>query len=63
MSPDFWEKGGERLALSSFHETAQKVPAYRDFLLKHGLEDHRQVKTIEDFKEMVPVMDKESYVE
>ena len=63
MSPDFWEKGGERLALSSFHETAEKVPAYHDFLLKHGLEDHRQVKTIEDFKEMVPVMDKESYLE
>jgi len=63
MSPDFWEKGGERLALSSFHEAAEKVPAYRDFLLKHGLEDHRRVKTIEDFKEKVPMMDKESYVE
>jgi len=63
MSPDFWEKGGKRLALSSFHETAEKVPAYRDFLLKRGLEDHRHVKTIEDFKEMVPVMDKESYIE
>ncbi|MGZ4910162.1 MAG: hypothetical protein ACXV5H_00945 [Halobacteriota archaeon] len=63
MSADFWEKRGERLALSSFHETAEKVPAYRDFLFKHGLEDHRQVKTIVDFKEMVPVMDKKSYVE
>jgi phenylacetate-coenzyme A ligase PaaK-like adenylate-forming protein len=63
INPDFWEQWGERLALASFHETAEKVPAYRDFLLKHGLLDHRQVKTIEDFKEKVPVMHKESYVE
>ncbi|MGZ4908573.1 MAG: phenylacetate--CoA ligase family protein [Halobacteriota archaeon] len=52
----------ERLALASFHETAEKVPAYRDFLSEHGLENHKQVKTIKDFKEVVPVMDKASYI-
>ncbi|MGZ4894576.1 MAG: hypothetical protein ACXVIS_10005 [Halobacteriota archaeon] len=52
----------ERLALASFHETAEKVPAYRDFLSEHGLGDHKQVKTIADFKEIVPVMDKASYI-
>lgn len=62
LSQEFWEKEGEHLALSSFYETAEKVPAYRDFLLKHGLENYKHVKTIEDFKEMVPVMDKENYV-
>jgi phenylacetate-CoA ligase len=62
ISPGLWERMGERLALSSFHNTAEKVPAYRDFLSEHGLENHRQVKTIADFKEMVPVMDKESYI-
>ena len=61
-TPDFWEKEGEHLALASFQETAEKVPAYRDFLLKHGLENHKRVKTIEDFKEMVPVTDKENYL-
>ncbi|MGZ4942645.1 MAG: hypothetical protein ACXV5P_10220, partial [Halobacteriota archaeon] len=51
ISPGLWERMGERLALSSFHNTAEKVPAYRDFLSEHGLENHRQVKTIADFKE------------
>ena len=62
ISPGLWERMGERVALSSFHKTAEKVPAYRDFLSEHGLENHKQVKTIADFKEMVPVMDKESYI-
>jgi len=62
VSAEFLEKTSERLALASFHETAEKVPAYRDFLSAHGLENHKQVKTIADFKEIVPVKDKESYI-
>ncbi len=28
----FWEKRGEEAALKLFHEVAERVPAYKDFL-------------------------------
>ncbi|HOK35062.1 MAG TPA: hypothetical protein PLY02_02860 [Candidatus Pacearchaeota archaeon] len=61
MKPDFWEKQGENLALKTFHEAAEKVPAYRDFLKKHEIQDHTKIKTIDDFKKYVPLTTKENY--
>jgi len=62
MKPEFWEKQGEKMALKTFHEAAKKVPAYKDFLKKHGIKDHTKIQTIEDFKKYVPVMDKNNYL-
>ncbi|MDD5638868.1 MAG: hypothetical protein PHO28_03115 [Candidatus Pacebacteria bacterium] len=62
MKPDFWEKQGENLALKTFHEAAEKVPAYKDFISKHGIKDHTKIKTIDDFKKYVPLMDKDNYL-
>ena len=62
MKPDFWEKQGDKLALKTFHEAAEKVPAYKDFLKKHGIKDHAKIKTIDDFKKYVPLMDKDNYL-
>jgi phenylacetate-CoA ligase len=62
MPDSFWEKQGEKMALKTFHETAEKVPAYKDFLLKHGIKDHTKIKTIEDFKKYVPIMNKKNYL-
>jgi phenylacetate-CoA ligase len=63
MPDSFWEKQGEKMALKTFHETAEKVPAYKDFLLKHGIKDHTKIKTIEDFKKYVPITDRRNYFE
>ena len=56
----FWLKSGERLALSLFHEAAEKVPAYGKFLKKRGIKSG-QVRTISDF-ESIPLMDKKNYL-
>src|SRR3989344_3463465 len=55
---EFWLREGEAHALSLFHETARRVPAYKDFLKKHKVR-HETIKTIEDF-EKVPQTDKNS---
>lgn len=62
MKPDFWEKQGDKLALKTFHEAAEKVPAYKDFLKKHNIKDHTKIQTIDDFKKYVPIMDKDNYL-
>jgi phenylacetate-CoA ligase len=61
-SPEWWEKQGEKKALETFHEAAEKVPAYRDFLSKNGIKDHTKIQTIEDFKKYVPITTKENYI-
>jgi phenylacetate-CoA ligase len=61
-SPEWWEKQGEKKALETFHEAAEKVPAYRDFLNKNGIKDHTKIQTIEDFKKYVPITTKENYI-
>ncbi len=59
---EWWEKQGEKKALATFHEAAEKVPAYQDFLKKNGVENHEKIQTIEDFKKYVPVTTKENYI-
>lgn len=56
----FWEERGERAALELFHAAAERVPAYKDFLKKQGI-NPGSIKTIEDFKN-VPVVDKQNYL-
>jgi phenylacetate-CoA ligase len=56
-SPEWWEREGEKKALVTFHQAAQRVPAYKDFLKKHNVNPEKVV-TIEDFKQFVPVMTK-----
>ena len=61
-STEWWEKQGEKKALNTFHEAAEKVSAYKDFLKKNGIENHEKIQTIEDFKKYVPVTTKENYI-
>ena len=44
---NFWHKIGEKRALSLFHEAAERVPAYKDFLHEHKIH-HADVKTIKE---------------
>jgi len=61
-SAEWWEKQGEKKALQTFHEAAEKVPAYKDFLRKGGIKNHNKIQTIEDFKKYVPITTKENYI-
>ncbi len=56
----FWIKRGEDMALELFHEMSQRVPAYKDFLKRH-LYNPASVKTIQDFKKILPI-DKDNYL-
>jgi phenylacetate-coenzyme A ligase PaaK-like adenylate-forming protein len=56
----YWVKRGEKMALQLFHEMAERVPAYKDFLGKNDLE-HTKVKDIKDFKN-VPTINKDNYL-
>ena len=60
-SPEWWELEGEKKALATFHQAAERVPAYKDFLKKHNVNPEKVV-TIEDFKKFVPVMTKKDYL-
>lgn len=57
---DYWQKMGEKRALRLFHRVAREIPAYRDFLRKHGV-DHAKIKTARDFRGVPPV-DKKNYL-
>ncbi len=57
-----WQRLGEERALSVFHEAAEQVPAYKDFLKKNGVKHHKIV-SIEDFFQGVPLTDKKTYIE
>ena len=50
---------GERRAIRVFRRAARSVPAYRRLLEAKGV-DPRSVRTIEDFKAWVPIVDKRS---
>lgn len=56
----FWIETGRQMALSLFHEAAEKVPAYGKFLKKKGIRPEL-IKTISDF-ESVPTIDKKNYL-
>lgn len=61
MPASFWEKQGRKKALATFHEAAEKVPAYQKFLKERGV-DPKEIKTFEDFQKKVPIMNKENYI-
>lgn len=56
----WWEKEGRKRALALFHDAAEHVPAYKDFLKKNKI-THAKVKTWEDFRH-VPVTSKKNYL-
>lgn len=58
---DFWMKRGQKRALRLFHEAAQRVPAYKDFLRKNKVKETR-IKTFKDFLSGVPPVDKNHYL-
>src|SRR3989344_5986884 len=55
-----WNKLGRARALSLFHQMAVRVPAYKDFLKKHGV-DHKKISGINELKK-VPTIDKDNYL-
>ena len=50
----------ESKALKLFHDAANRIPAYGDFLRKQKL-NPAAIKTVADFKR-VPIMDKANYI-
>lgn len=58
--PRFWDKEREKRMLETFHRAAVSVPAYKDFLRKHGVSP-KNVKTLKDF-EKVPPTSKKNYL-
>lgn len=59
-NPEFWEKQGEKMALSLFNLARQRVPAYKDFLKKHKINPSK-IKSIKDFRQ-IPATDKKDYL-
>lgn len=57
---NYWLKKGQEGALTLFHEMAERVPAYQDFLKKENI-DHQKIKTYDDFQRL-PTIDKENYL-
>jgi len=62
MPASFWEKQGEKLALKVFKEAVENSPAYQDFLKREGVNPN-EIKTIEDFKEKVPITSKKNFLQ
>lgn len=56
----FWTKKRESEALDLFHQAAERVPAYKNFLRVNNV-DHKQIKTFADFQN-VPVINKDNYL-
>ncbi len=54
------EKVGEKLALSLFHQVAQRVPAYKKWLKKNKI-DPTKIKNIKDFQSL-PIVTKKNYL-
>lgn len=61
VRPPLWQELGEQQALTTFHLAADRVPAYRDFLLQAGVA-HEKIHTIDEFRRHVPYMEKENYL-
>lgn len=56
----YWQKRGDQRVLEPFHQMAERVPAYKDFLKKQRV-DPDKIKTIADFKR-IPLISKDSYL-
>jgi phenylacetate-CoA ligase len=52
---------GQANALRLFHEAARRVPAYREFLRRHGI-NPADVRTAEEYRQ-VPATDKKNYID
>ena len=61
-TPSFLEWVAEKRLLSAFHRAASRVPHYKEFLAKKNV-DVRSVNTVQDFLNIVPPIDKSSYVQ
>ena len=59
MDPEKIIAIGERNLLRAFHRAAEKVPAYRKLLSEKGVNSEK-ITTIEEFKDRVPFIDKET---
>jgi phenylacetate-CoA ligase len=57
---NFWLLEKDKNAIQLFHEAAERVPAYKDFLKKHKI-NHESIKTTEDLKS-VPYITKDNYL-
>lgn len=56
----FFETAGQEMALQLFHDMAERVPAYKDFLQKNQI-NHTKIRSTSDFAQ-VPWIDKENYI-
>jgi len=61
LSEASWQKQSEEKVLKLFHEAANNIPAYKDFLINHET-DIKSVVTIDDFRQRVPLMNKSTYL-
>ncbi len=59
---EVWVERGQKRAIALFHAAAEYVPAYKKLLLEHGI-NPASVKTFDDFVSIVPIIDKESYIQ
>ncbi len=60
QNEDQWMRRGEKRVLHLFHEMAERVPAYKDFLKAHKF-SARNVHSIKDFA-LIPAIDKDNYL-
>lgn len=56
----YWLRRGQVQVLKLFHQMAEQVPAYKDFLKRQGIR-HQTVKVIDDFTK-VPPLSKDNYL-
>ncbi|MEO8785046.1 MAG: hypothetical protein ABI221_01860 [Candidatus Saccharimonadales bacterium] len=56
----YWIERGEKMALKLFHDMSVRVPAYKDFLSKNGV-NPRSIRGIDDFKS-IPTINKDNYL-
>lgn len=57
---ELWQRRGQQRALQLFHEMAQRVPAYKDFLKSHNF-NPALVKDLQSFQ-TIPTIDKDNYL-
>ena len=60
-TPQKLSKMSERLLLQAFHRAAESVPAYKEILQNAGVNPD-EIKTIQQFRKNVPLLDKDSTV-
>jgi phenylacetate-CoA ligase len=61
IKTDNFEKEGQKNVLKLFKFVAKEIPAYKHFLKKHKCNPEK-IRTIDDFKNFVPLTDKETYL-